>query len=42
MLAHVIVGAKVPVLISSRADKSEARLLSIALGVVMSGKAAGH
>jgi phosphate butyryltransferase len=35
MLAHVIVGAKVPVLISSRADKSEARLLSMAVGGMM-------
>ena len=35
-LAHVIVGAKVPILIPSRADKSDAKLLSVALGVVMS------
>lgn len=35
-LAHVIVGGKVPILIPSRADKSEAKLLSIALGVIMS------
>lgn len=35
-LAHVIVGGKVPILIPSRADKSEAKLLSIALGVMMS------
>lgn len=35
-LAHVIVGGRVPVLIPSRADKAEARLHSIALGVVMS------
>jgi phosphate butyryltransferase len=35
-LAHVIVGGKVPVLIPSRADKSDAKLLSIALGVIMS------
>ncbi len=35
-LAHVIVGGKVPVLIPSRADKSDAKLLSIALGIVMS------
>ncbi len=35
-LAHIIVGAKVPILIPSRADKSDAKLLSIALaGVVM-------
>lgn len=31
-LAHVIVGARIPVLISSRADKRDARLLSMALG----------
>jgi phosphotransacetylase len=35
-LAHVIVGGKVPILIPSRADKSDAKLLSIALGMVMS------
>ncbi len=35
-LAHVIVGGRVPVLIPSRADKSEAKLYSIALGVLMS------
>jgi phosphate butyryltransferase len=35
-LAHVIVGGTVPVLIPSRADKSDARLLSIALGIAMS------
>jgi phosphate butyryltransferase len=35
-LAHVIVGGKVPVLIPSRADKSDAKLLSMALGVLMS------
>jgi phosphotransacetylase len=34
-LAHVIVGARIPILIPSRADKSEARLSSIALGMVM-------
>ena len=34
-LAHVIVGAKVPILIPSRADTSDAKLLSIALGVLM-------
>lgn len=34
-LAHVIVGATVPILIPSRADKSDAKLLSIALGVLM-------
>lgn len=35
-LAHVIVGGRVPVLIPSRADKSDAKLLSVALGVLMS------
>jgi phosphate butyryltransferase len=35
-LAHVIVGAKIPVLIPSRADRSDAKLLSIALGMIMS------
>ena len=34
-LAHVIVGGKVPILIPSRADKSDAKLLSIALGSVV-------
>jgi phosphate butyryltransferase len=35
-LAHVIVGGRIPILIPSRADKSDAKLLSIALGVIMS------
>jgi phosphate butyryltransferase len=35
-LAHVIVGGKVPILIPSRADKSDAKLLSMALGIIMS------
>jgi phosphate butyryltransferase len=35
-LAHVILGGKVPILIPSRADKSDAKLLSIALGMIMS------
>jgi phosphate butyryltransferase len=35
-LAHVVVGATIPVLIPSRADKSDAKLLSIALGMLMS------
>jgi phosphate butyryltransferase len=35
-LAHVIVGAKVPILISSRSDPPAARLASIALGVLLS------
>jgi phosphate butyryltransferase len=34
-LAHVIVGGRVPILIPSRADKRDARLFSIALGMVM-------
>jgi len=37
-LGHVIVGAKAPILIPSRADKKDAKLLSIALGVIMSRK----
>ncbi len=37
-LAHVIVGARVPVLIPSRADKSDAKLLSVALGLLMAGR----
>ncbi len=42
MPAHVMVGATVPVLIPSRADGSEARILSMALGVLMAhGKPAG-
>jgi len=35
-LAHVVMGAKIPILIPSRSDKSDAKLLSIALGMVMS------
>lgn len=35
-LAHVIVGGRVPILIPSRADKRDAKLFSIALGMVMS------
>lgn len=34
-LAHVIVGGMIPILIPSRADNSEARLLSMALGMIM-------
>ncbi len=37
-LAHVIVGSTIPILIPSRADKSDARLLSIALGMIMSNQ----
>jgi phosphate butyryltransferase len=35
-LAHVIVGARIPILIPSRADRSDAKLLSLALGMLMS------
>jgi phosphate butyryltransferase len=35
-LAHVIVGARIPILIPSRADGSDARFLSLALGMIMS------
>jgi len=34
-LAHVIVGGCVPILIPSRADKSDAKILSVALGIIM-------
>ena len=34
-LAHVIVGARIPILIPSRADRSEAKVLSLALGMLM-------
>ncbi|HUI55387.1 MAG TPA: bifunctional enoyl-CoA hydratase/phosphate acetyltransferase [Bryobacteraceae bacterium] len=34
-LAHVIMGARIPILIPSRADKSDAKLLSLALGMIM-------
>lgn len=37
-LAHVVVGATIPLLIPSRADTSDARLHSIALGMLMSGQ----
>jgi phosphate butyryltransferase len=37
-LAHIIVGARVPVLIPSRADRSDAKLLSVALGMVMNNQ----
>jgi len=35
-LAHVIEGSRIPILIPSRADKSDAKLLSIAAGMLMS------
>ncbi len=34
-LAHVIVGARIPILIPSRADKKDAKLLSVALGCIV-------
>jgi phosphate butyryltransferase len=34
-LAHVIIGASVPILIPSRADKKDAKILSIALGIIV-------
>ncbi len=34
-LAHVIVGGRIPILIPSRADKSDAKLLSVAMGILM-------
>lgn len=34
-LGHVIVGGKAPILIPSRADRSDAKLLSMALGILM-------
>ncbi len=37
-LAHVIVGARIPILIPSRSDKSDAKLLSVAVGILMSSK----
>jgi phosphate butyryltransferase len=39
-LAHVIVGGRAPILIPSRVDRADARLLSIALGVIMSARSA--
>jgi phosphate butyryltransferase len=41
-LAHVIIGGRAPILIPSRADKSDAKLLSMALGVVMCQHAAAR
>jgi len=35
-LAHCIAGSRIPILIPSRADKCDAKLLSIALGVIIS------
>jgi phosphate butyryltransferase len=40
-LAHVIVGAKAPVLIPSRVESSEDKLYTIALGVVAAGGSGG-
>ena len=41
-LAHVLAGARVPILIPSRADKSRAKMLSIALGIVVSAYGKGR
>ncbi len=35
-LSHVIIGARIPILIPSRADKADAKLLSMATGMIMS------
>jgi phosphate butyryltransferase len=35
-LGHVVMGAKAPILIASRSDKPDAKLLSICLGILMS------
>lgn len=35
-LAHVIIGGRIPILIPSRADKRDAKFLSVALGKIMS------
>lgn len=40
-VAHVIMGARLPILIPSRADRSDAKLLSIAAGMLMSATPAG-
>jgi phosphate butyryltransferase len=34
-LGHVIIGARAPILIPSRADKPDAKLLSICLGIIV-------
>jgi len=36
-VAHVVLGAKVPVLIASRADSAETKMLTMALGIITSG-----
>jgi len=40
-LAHVIMGAKAPILIPSRADSADAKLLSIALGIIVVSSGGG-
>jgi len=35
-VAHVVMGAKVPILIASRADTAETKMLSMALGIICS------
>ena len=39
-VAHVIVGARAPVLIPSRVERADDKLLSIALGILSAGEAA--
>jgi phosphate butyryltransferase len=41
-VAHVIVGARAPVLIPSRVERAEDKLCSIALGVVCAGRESRH
>ncbi len=36
-VAHVVLGAKVPVLIASRADSAETKMLTMALGIITTG-----
>jgi phosphate butyryltransferase len=36
-VAHVVLGAQVPVLIASRADSAETKMLTMALGIIASG-----
>jgi phosphate butyryltransferase len=35
-VCHVVMGAKAPILIASRADDAETKMLSIALGIISS------
>jgi phosphate butyryltransferase len=40
-MAGLVVGAKVPIIISSRADSAETRYLSLAMAVILAGRADG-